>query len=133
MDTHTLTTLGAIWVLCAVVAGIVASDKGRRFWVWFPLGILIGPVALYLALRTYEVVPPELAIICPGCHRAVRKTLRTCPRCGQVLVREPDPVMKAGRQAAAAYILLRRAAQRSTAVIRAEREKRQAKQRGERQ
>lgn len=127
MDTHALTTIGSIWALCAVVAGIVATEKGRRFWVWFPFGLLIGPIALYLVLRRHEVVPPHLAQICPNCQKAIRKTARECPRCGHIIVREPDRVMKAGRQAAAAVFLLRKAAQRSTAVVKAERAKRQAK------
>ena len=127
MDSHGLITIGSIWVLCAIVAGIVAGEKGRRFWVWFPFGLLVGPVALYLVLKAYEVVPPELAQICPGCKKAIRKTARTCPRCGFVLIHEPDPAVKAGRQAAAAVFLLRRAAQRSTAIVKAEQAKRARK------
>lgn len=127
MDMHAWTTIAAIWLLCAVVAGIAAGEKGRRFWVWFPFGLLVGPIALYLVLRSYEVVPPHLAQICPNCQKSIRKTARECPRCGHILIREPDPVMKAGRQAAAAVFLLRRAAQKSTAVVKAERAKRQAK------
>jgi len=125
MDTHALATIGSVWLLCALMAGIAAGEKGRRFWVWFPFGLLIGPVALYLVLKAYEVVPPERARICPNCNKAIRKTLRNCPRCGHIIVREPDPVMKAGRQAAAAVFLLRRAARKSTAVVKAERAKRQ--------
>lgn len=127
MDTNTLATIGSIWVLCAIVAGITAGEKGRRFWVWFPFGLLVGPVALYLALKSYEVVPPELAQICPSCQKSIRKTARTCPRCGYVLIHEPDPAMKAGRQAAAAVFLLRRAAQKSSAIVKAEQAKRARK------
>jgi hypothetical protein len=127
MDTHAWATLGSIWGLSAIMAGIVAGEKGRRFWVWFPFGLLVGPVALYLVLKSHEVVPPELAQICPNCQKAIRKTLRECPRCGHIIVREPDPAMKAGRQAAAAVFLLRRAAQRSTSVVKAEMAKRQTK------
>ncbi|MGH2458325.1 MAG: zinc-ribbon domain-containing protein [Chloroflexota bacterium] len=125
MDIHTWTTIGAIWLLCAVVSGIAAGEKGRRFWVWFPFGLLVGPVALYLVLRSYEVVPAHLAQTCPNCQKSIRKTARECPRCGHILIREPDPVMKAGRQAAAAVFLLRQAARKSTAVVKAERSKRQ--------
>jgi len=124
MDAHSWATIGSIWLLCAVMSGIVAGEKGRRFWVWFPFGLLIGPVALYLVLKSYEVVPPDRAQICPNCNKAIRKTLRICPRCGHIIVREPDPAIKAGRQAAAAVFLLRKAAQKSTAAVKAEREKR---------
>lgn len=127
MDSHGLATLGSVWFLCAVVAGIVAGEKGRRFWVWFPFGILTGPVALYLVLRSHEVVPLDRAQICPSCKKPIRKTLRRCPRCGHVIDPEPDRSMKAGRQAAAAVFLLRRAAKKSTDAVKAERAKRQAK------
>lgn len=126
MDTRSWATLGSLWLLCAVMAGIVAGEKGRRFWVWFPFGLLTGPVALYLVLKSHEVVPPELAQICPNCQLSIRKTLRSCPRCKHVLVHEPDRIAKAGRQAAAAVFLLRRAANKSTAVVKAEQAKRQA-------
>jgi len=125
MDTRAWLTLGSIWFLCALMAGIAAGEKGRRFWVWFPFGVLTGPVALYFILKAHEVVPPENAQICPNCQKSIRKTLRQCPRCGHIIVHEPDRVEKAGRQAAAAVFLLRRAARKSTAVVKAETAKRQ--------
>lgn len=124
MDTHAWLTVASIWGLCAVMAGIVASERRRRFWLWFPLGILTGPIGLYLALRAREVVPPELAQTCPHCGKTIRKTAHDCPYCKRPLAREPDRVMKASRQAAAAVFLLRRAAQRSTAAVKAEQAKR---------
>ena len=125
MDTRAWLTLGSIWFLCALMAGIAAGEKGRRFWVWFPFGVLTGPVALYLVLKAHEVVPPEKAQICPNCQKSIRKTLRQCPRCGHIIVHEPDRVEKAGRQAAAAVFMLRKAAQKSTAAVKAEKAKRQ--------
>jgi len=127
MDTQILATFGSVWVLCAILAGIMAGEKNRRFWVWFAFGLLTGPFALYRAVRVHEVVPPELAMICPNCKKTIRKTLKQCPRCGHIILREPDRVMQAGRQAAAAFVLLRRAAQKSTAVVKAERAKREAR------
>ena len=125
MDTHTLATIGSLWVLCAILAGIIAGEKNRRFWVWLLFGLLTGPIALYRAVRTHEVVPPDQAQICPTCKKSIRKNLHTCPRCGAKLVREPDRVMNASRQAAAALFLLRKAAQKSTAAVKAEQTKRQ--------
>jgi hypothetical protein len=126
VDTHTLVTIGGVWALCAVMAGISAGEKGRRFWVWFFFGVLTGPFALYRVIRAPEVIPPELAQTCPNCQKAIRKTLRICPRCGHSLRRDPDPVMQASRQAAAAYVLLRRAARKSSAVVKAEQAKRKS-------
>lgn len=127
MDTRTLATYGSVWFLCAVMAGIVATEKRRRFWLWFFFGVLTGPVALYLAVRSYEVVPADEAMTCPNCRKTIRKTAKSCPRCKATLVKEPDRVMMAGRQAASALFLLRRAARKSTQVVQAERTKRAAK------
>jgi hypothetical protein len=129
MDPRSIATLGSVWVLCAIMAGIVAGEKNRRFWVWFGFGLLTGPFALYRAVKSFEVVPPDQAQACPNCQKPIRKTLRSCPRCGHVIVREPDKVMKAGQQAAAAFILLRRAARQSTAAVKAEQAKREARKR----
>lgn len=127
MDIKTIVTLGSVWALCAIMAGITASEKNRRFWVWFFFGLLTGPYGLYRAIRADEVIPPALAQECPNCYKLIRKTARSCPKCGHILQREPDKVMKAGRQAAAAFVLMRRAAQKSTAVVKAEQAKRDAR------
>lgn len=123
MDTRTIATLGSIWVLCAIMAGISANEKNRRFWVWFLVGLLTGPYGLYRAIRAEEVIPPDLAQPCPNCKKTIRKSARACPKCGHILLREPDTVMKAGRQAAAAFFLMRRAAQKSTSAVKAQQAK----------
>jgi hypothetical protein len=126
MDTRSWAAFGSVWVLCAIMAGIVAGERGRRFWLWFFFGLLTGPIGLYLALKSPEIVPPELAQTCPHCGKSIRKTLRKCPYCHRDIVKEPDRAMKAGRQAAAAIFLLRKAAQKSTAAVRAEQERRKS-------
>jgi hypothetical protein len=127
LDVRALATVGSIWVLCAIMSGIIAGEKNRRFWVWFAFGLLTGPYGLYRSLKAEEVVPPELGQPCPNCKKFIRKTARACPRCGHTLIREPDRVMAAGRQAAAAVFLLRRAAQKSTAAVKAQQAKRDAR------
>jgi len=129
VDTRTWITIGSLWVLCAILSGIAAGEKNRRFWVWFLFGLLTGPIAVYLVLRSREVVPPELAQPCPKCKKAIRKTAHACPYCGHVILREPDRVMKAGRQAAAAFFLLRRAAAKSTAAVKADQARREERKR----
>jgi hypothetical protein len=129
LDIRSWATIASIWVLSAIVAGIVAGEKNRRFWVWFLFGLLTGPYALYRSIRSREVVPPELAVPCANCRRPVRKTARTCPYCGHILIREPDRVMQAGRQAAAAVFILRKAAQKSTAAVKAEQARREERKR----
>lgn len=129
MDTRSWATLGSVWVLCAIMAGITAGEKNRRFWVWFLIGLLTGPFGLYRVMRSAEVVPPELAQPCPNCQKTIRKTARTCPFCGHIIAREPDRVMKAGQQAAAALFILRRAAEKSTAAVKAEQARRDQRKR----
>lgn len=129
MDIRSAATLGSLWVLCAIMAGILAGEKHRSFWLWFGFGLLTGPFALYRAVRVSELVPPDQAMVCPNCKKTMRKTLRNCPHCGHIIVHEPDRVMQAGRQAAAAFVLLRRAAQKSTAVVKAEQAKRETRRR----
>jgi hypothetical protein len=129
LDIRSWAALASIWVLCAIMAGIAAGEKNRRFWVWFTFGLLTGPYALYRAIRATEVVPPELAVPCANCQKRVRKTARVCPHCGHILIREPDRVMKAGRQAAAAVFILRKAAAKSTAAVKAEQARREERKR----
>ena len=127
IDIRAVATFGSVWVLCAIMSGIIAGEKNRRFWVWFLIGLLTGPYGLYRSLRSEEVVPPELGQPCPNCKKFIRKTARTCPSCGYTLIREPDRVMAAGRQAAAAVFLIRRAAQKTTATVKAQQAKREAR------
>src|SRR5258708_29838539 len=127
IDIRAVATFGSIWVLCAIMSGIIAGEKNRRFWVWFFIGLLTGPYGLYRSLKAEEIVPPELGQPCPNCKKFIRKTARPCPSCGYTLIREPDRVMAAGRQAAAAVFLLRRAAQKSTAAVKGPHAKRDAR------
>jgi MFS family permease len=39
-----------IIVLPAYLAGWVARRKGRTFWVYFAAGLIVGPLALLIAL-----------------------------------------------------------------------------------
>ena len=55
LDIRSWATLGSIWVLCAIMAGIAAGEKNRRFWIWFLFGLLTGPYALFRAIRATEV------------------------------------------------------------------------------
>ena len=38
------------WVLCGVVAAVVASNKGNSGVSWFFMGVLLGPIGLILSL-----------------------------------------------------------------------------------
>ena len=36
-----------LWLSCGVFASAVATSKQRRMFLWFALGILFGPIALF--------------------------------------------------------------------------------------
>jgi hypothetical protein len=38
------------WLALAIVTAGLAETKGRRRWVWFVLGLLIGPIATALVV-----------------------------------------------------------------------------------
>ena len=38
------------WLALAIVTAGLAETKGRRRWVWFLLGLLLGPIATALVV-----------------------------------------------------------------------------------
>ena len=60
-----------IWIVAAICTGLMASEtKKRRFWPWFALSILTGPIAWYwLIARAGIPVPKALAVTCPHCGK----------------------------------------------------------------
>lgn len=42
--------VGIFWVLCGIVSGASASNKGRSGFSWFILGLLLGPIGVVLSL-----------------------------------------------------------------------------------
>lgn len=41
-----------LWLVFGLIAIMVAATKGRSFFLWLLLGILLGPIALFLITRT---------------------------------------------------------------------------------
>lgn len=50
----------ALWVVCGVFAGVVASSKGRSGCGWFIAGLVFGPIGLIAAgcMSKYEPFDP---------------------------------------------------------------------------
>lgn len=93
-----------------VITGILATNQGRRFWLWFWVGFLLGPFGLILTFRLVGLRPRPPAFACLSCGRSVRTRGSRCPECGKLLAgRERDPATKLGREAAGAAFLVRRA------------------------
>jgi hypothetical protein len=82
--------IGITWLLCALAAGYTYSQKGRSYVAAFLLGILLGPIALILAVITpKDERALELRALrsgkmrkCPACAELVKGDANTCRYCG---------------------------------------------------
>src|SRR5262245_1351015 len=99
-----------VWLVAAICSGLVASEtKRRRFWVWFTLSILTGPIAWYLLFSWPKPVPASLAVACPHCHRKTRKDEKRCMHCKKLLVAEErDRAAQLGQTVATGVFTFRR-------------------------
>lgn len=50
MDTSSVTANGGWWLALAIVTAGLAETKGRRRWIWFVLGLILGPIATALVV-----------------------------------------------------------------------------------
>lgn len=81
------------WAFCGLIAGVIASNKGRPGAGWLLLGILLGPFGILLAL----VVPADRRQLdaealasgamrkCSMCAELVRREALRCRYCGAEL------------------------------------------------
>lgn len=74
-------TLVIIWIFCAIVSAIIASNKGRSGVGWFFLGLLLGPFGFAVALL--PTIKKDLPDI-------LREDLRKCPFCAEMI--KPDAI-----------------------------------------
>ena len=78
------------WLLCALAAGYIYSQKGRSYASAFLLGILLGPIALILAAVTAKdeeglerrALRSGKMRKCPQCAELVKYGARVCRYCG---------------------------------------------------
>ena len=68
-----------------VITGILATNQGKRFWLWFWVGFLLGPFGLFLTLRVVGLRPRPPAVTCRSCGMSVRTRGSRCPGCGKLL------------------------------------------------
>lgn len=40
----------ALWIICAGVTVVIASSKGSNAFIWFLIGILLGPVGVLMSI-----------------------------------------------------------------------------------
>lgn len=71
-----------IWVLCGVIGGIIAANKGRSQGGWMAVCFLLGPLGVVLALvvsKDQEAVE----------EKALQSgTMRKCPKCAELIKAE---------------------------------------------
>jgi hypothetical protein len=63
-----------IWLVLAVVTLCLAHSRGGALIKWTVLGLLLGPVGLWLASNHVRA--------CPQCQRTVLNEVPVCPACG---------------------------------------------------
>ena len=79
-------------VLCAIVAAVIASSRGRSAFGWFIIGALINIFAIILVailpskkqapiMVGGEVATPETHVRCPWYKGLVRKEATVCMHC----------------------------------------------------
>jgi len=82
-----------IWLVCGVIAAIVATNKGRSGCGWFLVGVLLGPFGFILALvvsrneskaEKRSIQSGELKK-CPHCAELVKREAVVCKHCGRDL------------------------------------------------
>ena len=99
-----------VWIVAAICIGLVASEsKKRRFWIWFPLSILTGPIAWYLLYTWPKPIPASLAVACPHCQKKTRSDEKRCMHCRRLLVAEQrDRAAQLGQNVAAGVFTFKR-------------------------
>lgn len=92
-----------VWIVVAICMGLYASEiKRRRFWIWFSLSMIGGPIAwYYLVVKTKMAIPAHLRMACPHCAKVMRSDMKRCPNCKKWVDNESkDRAEEVGRTAA---------------------------------
>lgn len=84
------------WLAFSVVAGVIASSKGRSGFGYFCLSLVLSPlIGIILAVALPRVgdaarepgaPTPETHVRCPDCRELVLSEARVCKHCGCRLV-----------------------------------------------
>ncbi len=99
-----------LWIVVAIVAAIVASNKGRSGLGWFLLCVLLTPLAILILLVLPSLKPADPQVVrvieggdgqrrvpCPHCAELILPAATVCHFCSRELpagwapAQEPEP------------------------------------------
>jgi len=69
------------WLFCAYVSAVIAEGKRYSMGRWFLIGLLLGPLAVLLASRRGENIPPDQRRACPKCGKTIKLADQRCRHC----------------------------------------------------
>ena len=72
--------MGLGWLGCGIVTAQNAMRRGGGIVKWILLGILLGPVGLYIVFRFLDHK-------CPDCRSPILRGIRLCPICNAEIPR----------------------------------------------
>ena len=78
-----------LWIVFAVASSTIAGSKGRSGGAWFFVGLVLGPVGLFVYLLP-KVSGTEFRT-CPYCAELVRTEAVKCRYCASELEAEREP------------------------------------------
>lgn len=97
----------AIWLLCALAAGIVASSKGRSGIGWFLLSLLLFGILGLLIVGFMPSLKPQDGreaipdsrerVACPACRELIIRGAEVCRFCGAKQVAPAPAPPRLGR------------------------------------
>ena len=78
-----------LWIICGVVASVIASSKGGNGLLGFIVGVLLGPFGIIIAFFMGDQAKKEEATVqqgaakkCPRCAELVKRDALVCKHCG---------------------------------------------------